>query len=98
MPGYIREDMLCKYVDGSLPEMKTWKQELTCMDKFQLHNAMSKLDTTLTRDWQRKDKPVPQDQNKETVHFSDVAGQSILDSWHEIMISKSQLGKCPCMS
>ena len=36
---------------------------------------MSKLDTTLTRDWQRKDKPVPQDQHKETVHFSDVAGR-----------------------
>ena len=90
--------MLCKYVDGSLPEMKTWKQELTCMEKFQLQNVVSKLDTPLTRDWQKKDNPVQQYQNKETVHFFEVAGQSVLDIWHEIMISKSQLGKCPYMS
>lgn len=45
------------------------------MDKFQLQNVVSKLDTTLSRDSQRKGKPVPQDQNSKTVHFSDVAGQ-----------------------
>jgi len=61
--------------------MKARKQELTCMDKFQLQNMVSKLDTTLTRDSQRKDKLVPQDRNSKTVHFSDVAGQRCSQQW-----------------
>ena len=45
------------------------------MEKFQLQNAVPKLDTIVTRDSYRKDKLVTQYQNKETMHFSDVAGQ-----------------------
>lgn len=56
-------------------EMKKQKQELACMEKFQQQNIVPKLDTTLTKDPQRKDKLVPQDQNNETVHFSDVSAQ-----------------------
>lgn len=56
-------------------EMKKQKQELACMEKFQQQNTVPKLDTTLTKDAQRKDKLVPQDQNSETVHFSDVSAQ-----------------------
>jgi len=56
-------------------EMKKQKQELACMDKFQQQNTVPKLDTTLTKDPQRKDKMVQQDQKNETVHFSDVAAQ-----------------------
>ena len=39
----------------SKPEMKRPKQELACMDKFQQQNTVPKLDTTLTRDPQRRD-------------------------------------------
>lgn len=60
----------------SKPEMKKPKQELASMDKFQQQNTVPKLDTILTRDPQRRDNLVPQDQNNETVHFSDVAVQS----------------------
>ncbi|GLJ10463.1 hypothetical protein SUGI_0128700 [Cryptomeria japonica] len=69
MPGKRERDL----APANKPDLKKPKQEQICMDKFQQQNVGPNFDTKPTRDQQRKDMVMQQNQNNESMYISDMS-------------------------